>query len=207
MPLQNVTIDDASALIGYYSPNGIPWKDSSTNDTRLGGYSNHTYHSSNQPGAWSSFRFQGTAVYLFVATRMMHGKYNIFMDDQRVYRGTGYTKTPFFRQLAYNATSLQPGWHNLTLVNAEPGRFIEVDYIIWTTVMSAALNESLGTPIPYTLGNMTYDASIWEANGPVANSYMETKTNGATVNVTFKGNGIELYGRTGPDYGMFRRAS
>ncbi|CAE6467028.1 unnamed protein product [Rhizoctonia solani] len=105
----------------------------------------------------------------------------------------------------FNATSLLPGWHNLTFVNADPGLYIEVDYILWTTVMSAALTESSGTPIPYTLGNMTYDASIWDQNAPGSNPYMVTKTDGATVNITFNGNGIELYGRTGPEYGTFRR--
>jgi hypothetical protein len=65
MPLQNVTIDDVSALIGYHNPNGIPWKDSPSNDPSLGGYSDQTYHSSNQTGAWSIFRFEGVAVYLF----------------------------------------------------------------------------------------------------------------------------------------------
>ncbi|KAH7325198.1 hypothetical protein B0J17DRAFT_236816 [Rhizoctonia solani] len=203
MPLHNVTIDDASALIGYYNPNGIPWKDSPTNDSGLGQYWDHTYHSSNQSGAWSTFRFQGTAVYLFAATRWMHGKYNIFMDNEQVYSGDGHTPSSIFRQLVFNATSLLPGWHNLTFVNADPGLYIEVDYILWTTVMSAALNESSGTPIPHTLGNMTYDASIWDQDAPGSDPYMVTKTNGATVNITFNGNGIELYGRTGPEYGMF----
>ncbi|KAJ1304109.1 hypothetical protein OPQ81_008511 [Rhizoctonia solani] len=172
MPLHNVTIDDASALIGYYNPNGIPWKDSPANDSALDEYWDHTYHSSNQSGAWSTFRFQGTAVYLFAATRIMHGKYNILIDDQQAYQGDGYTQTSIFKQLVFNATSLSPGWHNLTFVNAEPGRYIEVDYIKWTTVMSAARTENSGTPIPPTLGNMTYDASVWDENAPGSTPYI-----------------------------------
>ncbi|QRW23005.1 SKG6 domain protein [Rhizoctonia solani] len=206
MPLHNVTIDDASALIGYYNPNGIPWKDSPSNDTSLGDYWDQTYHSSNQSGAWSTFRFQGVAVYLFAATRWMHGKYNIFMDGQLTYQGNGHTQSSIFNQLVFNTTGLSPGWHNLTFVSTEPGRYIEVDYISWTTVMSAALIESSGAPIPPTPGNMTYNGSLWEGEESGSIPYMVTRTNGAQANVTFKGNGIELHGRTGPDYGMFRQA-
>ncbi|EUC55767.1 transmembrane protein, putative [Rhizoctonia solani AG-3 Rhs1AP] len=202
MPLHNVTIDDASALIAYYNPNGIPWKDSPSNDT-LEGYWDSTYHSSNQSGAWSTFRFEGTAVYLFAATRWMHGRYDILMDNQQVYQGNGHTSTSIFNQLVFNATSLSPGWHNLTMLNTDPGLYIEVDYIVWTTVMSANLTERSGTPIPRTLGNMTYDASVWDENTLGSSPYMVTGTSGATVNITFQGNGIELYGRTGPQYGMF----
>ncbi|CUA71969.1 hypothetical protein RSOLAG22IIIB_09985 [Rhizoctonia solani] len=156
----------------------------------------------------------------------MHGDYNILMDGQLVAQGNGHTPKSVFNHLVYNATNLSPGWYNLTMVNADPGLYIDVDYIIWTTVMSAeyvaekgpcrissrtddasrssSLTESSGTPIPFTLGNMTYDASVW-SNGLGSNPHMETKTSGATVNVTFQGNGIELYGKTGPDYGVFRR--
>ncbi|CAE6437373.1 unnamed protein product [Rhizoctonia solani] len=203
MPLHNVTIDDVSALIGYHNPNGLPWKDSPSNDTSLGSYSDQTYHSSNQTGARSTFRFQGTAVYLFAATRWMHGKYDIFMDDQLAYQGNGHTKSSIFNQLVFNATSLSAGWHNLTFVNTDPGLYIEVDYISWTTVMPAALVESSGIPISHTLGNMAYDVSLWEGGESSSSPYIVTGTNGAEVNITFKGNGIELYGRTGPDYGVF----
>ncbi|KAL5638690.1 hypothetical protein ACGC1H_003147 [Rhizoctonia solani] len=203
MPLHNVTIDDASALIAYYNPNDIPWKDSPSNDTGLAQYWDSTYHSSNQTGAWSTFRFEGTAVYLFAATRWMHGSYDILMDNQLAYQGNGHTSTSIFNQLVFNVTNLTPGWHNLTLLNTDPGLYIEVDYIIWTTVMSAELTERSGTPIPYTLGNMTYDGSVWNDNNPGSSPYMVTGTSGATVNITFQGNGIELYGRTGPQYGVF----
>ncbi|CAE6501712.1 unnamed protein product [Rhizoctonia solani] len=187
MPLHNVTIDDVSALIGYYNPDGLQWKDSPTNDSdALAYYWDHTYHSSNQSGAWTSFRFQGTAVYLFATTRWMHGDYNILMDGQLVAQGNGHTANSVFNHLVYNATNLSPGWYNLTMVNTDPGLYIDVDYIIWTTVMSADLTESSGTPIPFALGNMTYDASVW-SDGSGSNPYMETKTSGATVNVTFQG--------------------
>ncbi|CAE6411572.1 unnamed protein product [Rhizoctonia solani] len=187
MPLHNVTIDDASALIAYYNPNDIPWKDSPSNDTGLAQYWDSTYHSSNQTGAWSTFRFEGTAVYLFAATRWMHGSYDILMDNQLAYQGNGHTSTSIFNQLVFNVTNLTPGWHNLTLLNTDPGLYIEVDYIIWTTVMSAELTERSGTPIPYTLGNMTYDGSVWNDNNPGSSPYMVTGTSGATVNITFQG--------------------
>jgi hypothetical protein len=64
MPLNNVTIDDVSALI-QYTPLGDTWKDSPTTDAGLGSYYDGTYHSTNVYGASATFQFDGIAVYLF----------------------------------------------------------------------------------------------------------------------------------------------
>ncbi|KAG9077299.1 hypothetical protein FS749_010819 [Ceratobasidium sp. UAMH 11750] len=65
MPLNNVTIDDVSALIQYQGVGGVPWTDSPTSDPQLGNYWGGTYHSSILYRASATFLFDGVAVYLF----------------------------------------------------------------------------------------------------------------------------------------------
>ncbi|KAF8706823.1 hypothetical protein RHS03_04522, partial [Rhizoctonia solani] len=205
MPLYNITIDDISALIEY-TPAGRPWTDSPTSDQELHNYWDGTYHSSDRFGARASFRFQGTAVWLYAAKRSRHGPFEILLDGQKVYDGDGYSASPLYDQVMYNATDLAPTWHNLTCINSDPTNqtFTEVDYIRWTTVMPETLAESLGTTIPYSPNNMSYSSlSAWTEDAVGSNPSMATTTDGASVNITFNGNGIELYGRTGPSFGWF----
>ncbi|CCO31523.1 hypothetical protein BN14_05568 [Rhizoctonia solani AG-1 IB] len=106
----------------------------------------------------------------------------------------------------YSVADLAPTWHNLTCINSDTTNqtYTEVDYIRWTTVMPEALTESLGTAIPYSPNNMSYSSlNAWSEDTVGSNPSMATSTNGASVNVTFNGNGIELYGRTGPSFGWF----
>ncbi|CAE6437362.1 unnamed protein product [Rhizoctonia solani] len=205
MPLYNVTIDDISALVEYTTA-GRPWTDSPTSDQELHNYWDGTYHSSDRFGAKASIRFQGTAIWLYAAKRSRHGPFEIFLDGQKVYDGNGYSASPLYDQVMYNATGLAPTWHNLTCINSDSTNqtYTEVDYIRWTTVMPETLTESLGTAIPYSPNNMSYSSlSAWTEDTVGSNPSMATTTDGASVNVTFNGNGIELYGRTGPSFGWF----
>ncbi|KAB5589450.1 hypothetical protein CTheo_7104 [Ceratobasidium theobromae] len=205
MPLHNVTIDDSSALIEYHAPIG-DWTDSPTTDDGLSNYYDHTYHSSNQYGASAFFRFQGTAVYLYAAKRSRHGQYNIFIDNKFVVKSNGYSETNRFLQDMFHATNLSPGWHNLTCVNADRSNktYTEVDSILWTTNMAGYLTEISGKPIPYNSDSMKYSSSnAWSEYNGDSNPTTVTSTLGASVNITFNGNGIELYGKTGPSFGPF----
>ncbi|CAE6496272.1 unnamed protein product [Rhizoctonia solani] len=206
MPRYNVTVDDVSAIFEYYIPNTRVWTDSPTSDQELHNYWDSTYHSSNQFGAQASVMFQGTAVYLFAAKRSRHGTYGIYLDGLRVYDGDSYSASPLYNQIMYNATDLAPTWHNLTIVNSDPSNqtYTEVDYIRWTTLMPESLTETFGTPISYSPNNMSYSSlNAWNENRDGSNPSMVTSTDGASVNITFNGNGIELYGKTGPNYGRF----
>ncbi|ELU37076.1 SKG6 domain-containing protein [Rhizoctonia solani AG-1 IA] len=174
MPLYNITIDDISALIEY-TPAGRPWTDSPTSDQELHNYWDGTYHSSDRFGARASFRFQGTAVWLYAAKRSRHGPFEILLDGQKVYDGDGYSASPLYDQVMYNATDLAPTWHNLTCINSDPTNqtFTEVDYIRWTTVMPETLAESLGTTIPYSPNNMSYSSlSAWTEDAVGSNPSM-----------------------------------
>ncbi|CAE6385612.1 unnamed protein product [Rhizoctonia solani] len=175
-------------------------------DQELHNYWDGTYHSSDRFGAKASIRFQGTAIWLYAAKRSRHGPFEIFLDGQKVYDGDGYSATPLYDQVMYSVADLAPTWHNLTCINSDTTNqtYTEVDYIRWTTVMPEALTESLGTAIPYSPNNMSYSSlNAWSEDTVGSNPSMATSTNGASVNVTFNGNGIELYGRTGPSFGWF----
>ncbi|KAG8738574.1 hypothetical protein FRC11_001326, partial [Ceratobasidium sp. 423] len=206
MPPYNATVDDASAIFEYYIPTGQPWTDSPTSDQELHNYWDSTYHSSNWFGAQASVRFLGTAVYLYAAKRSRHGIYEIHLDGQKVYNGDSYSGSALYNQIMYNATDLAPAWHNLTIINADATNqtFTEVDFIRWTTLMPDSLAESFGTTIPYSPNNMTYSSlNAWTPNTDGSNPSMMTSTDGASVNITFNGNGIEVWGKTGPNYGPF----
>ncbi|KAH7325197.1 hypothetical protein B0J17DRAFT_682622 [Rhizoctonia solani] len=206
MSRYNVTVDDVSAIFEYYIPNTRPWTDSPTSDQELHNYWDSTYHSSNQFGARASIRFQGTAVYLYAAKRSRHGPYEIQLDGQKVYDGDSYSASPLYNQIMYNATDLTPTWHNLTIINSDPSNqtYTEVDYIRWTTLMPDSFRETFGTTISYSPNNMSYSSlNAWSENRDGSNPSMVTSTDGASVNITFNGNGIELYGKTGPNYGQF----
>ncbi|CAE7114168.1 unnamed protein product, partial [Rhizoctonia solani] len=140
------------------------------------------------------------------AKRSKHGTYDIYLDGQKVYSGDSYSATPLFNEIMYNATDLTPDWHNITIINSDPSNqtYTEVDYIRWTTFMSNSLTETAGTIIPYSPNNMSYSSlNAWSENAGGSNPSMVTSTDGASVNITFSGNGIELYGKTGPVYGQF----
>ncbi|CUA71970.1 hypothetical protein RSOLAG22IIIB_09986 [Rhizoctonia solani] len=206
MPLYNVTVDDVSAIFQYYSTGAKPWTDSPTSDQELHSYWDSTYHSSNYLGSQASLRFQGTAVYLFAAKRSKHGSYEIYLDGEKVYDGSGYSATPLYNEYMYNATGLSPTWHNLTIRNSDPSNttYTEVDYVRWTTLMPESLAETFGTTIPYSANSMSYSSlNAWKENTEGSNPSMATGADGASVNITFNGNGIELYGKRGPAYGVF----
>ncbi|KEP52490.1 putative SKG6 domain protein [Rhizoctonia solani 123E] len=204
MPFYNVTVDDVAAIFEYYIPAPRPWTDSPTSDQQLHYYWDSTYHSSNIFGAQASIRFQGTAVYLFAAKRGKHGPYEIVLDGQKVFDGNSYSPTPLYNEIMYNATGLTPDWHNLTIRNSDPSNqtYTEVDFIRWTTLMPESLAETTGTIIPYSQNSYS-SKNAWTENTEGSNPSMITTTDGASVNITFNGNGIELYGKTGPAYGTF----
>lgn len=202
MPLQNVTIDDISALI-QYTPLGGVWKDSPTSDSGLGGYYDSTYHSTTQYGASATFQFDGVAVYLYAAKRGQHGPYAIYLDGKQVYNGTFQSNTPLYKQLMYSATGLAPGTHTLTCTNNDPTNqtYTEVDFITWTTSMDSSLYEIESPAID--VSNMTYSSMAAWSNDMDSEPSMTTATDGASVTINFQGNGIELAGKTGNIFGAF----
>ncbi|QRV95867.1 Transmembrane alpha-helix domain [Ceratobasidium sp. AG-Ba] len=202
MPLQNVTIDDISALI-QYAPLGDVWKDSPTSDSGLGSYYDSTYHSAIQYGASATFQFDGIAVYIYAAKRFQHGAYSIQLDGKQVYNGTFQSNASVYKQLMYGVSGLNPGIHTLTCTNNDPSNktYMEVDYITWTTSMDASLTEVETTSIG--VSNMTYSSmAAWKADSD-SEPTMITTTDGASVTINFQGNGIELQGKTGLPYGAF----
>ncbi|KAG9124080.1 hypothetical protein FRC07_012929, partial [Ceratobasidium sp. 392] len=205
MPLTNVTVDDASALIQYYGVGGVPWTDSPTKDPTLGNYWDGTYHSSVLHRASATFLFDGIAVYLFASKRSQHGAYGIYLDGQYSFNNNGYSLNPIFKQLMYSVTDLAPGMHNLTLINLDPSNttYTEVDYITWTTSMDPSLTENMGVEIPHTSPDMKYSSTAAWSEEQDSSPTMVTSTDGASVTIGFSGNGVVLNGKRGIAYGMF----
>ncbi|QRV93257.1 hypothetical protein RhiJN_21275 [Ceratobasidium sp. AG-Ba] len=204
MPLSNVTIDDVSALIQYQGVNGTPWTDSPTTDPDLGQYYGGTYHSSLMSRASATFLFDGVAVYLYAAKRPLHGAYGVYLDGQYVQNNNGYSLDPQFKRLIYWASGLAPTIHNLTLINIDNStRYTEIDFITWTTSMDPSLTETTGQVIPYTSSDMIWSSAVAWTEETGSNPSKVTSTDGASVTISFSGNGIVLYGKTGLAYGMF----
>ncbi|QRW07411.1 Transmembrane alpha-helix domain [Ceratobasidium sp. AG-Ba] len=205
MPPNNVTIDDVSALIQYQGVNGTPWTDSPTTDPELGQYYGGTYHSSQMWRASATFLFDGVAVYLYAAKRSLHGSYGVYLDGQYSLNSNGYSLDPQFKRLMYSTSGLAPGLHNLTLINIDPSNqtYTEIDFITWTTSMDPSLTETTGQAIPYTSSDMIWSSAVAWTEETDSNPSKVTSTDGASVTISFSGNGIVLYGKTGLAYGMF----
>ncbi|KAG8719538.1 hypothetical protein FRC08_002607 [Ceratobasidium sp. 394] len=69
--------------------------------------------------------------------------------------------------------------------------------------MDSSLTETMGTEIPHTSSDMKYSSSTAWTEEQDSDPTMVTSTDGASVIISFSGNGIVLNGKTGISYGMF----
>ncbi|KAG9094065.1 hypothetical protein FRC06_011196 [Ceratobasidium sp. 370] len=211
----NVTIDDISPLITYTGQ----WRDSYnfSGDPFTSRYAGNSFHSSRTTGSQASFRFNGTAVYIFGAKRGNHGQYSVKVDNEQPQEFDGYAPTQpdgtdgvyqvLAQQPLYARSGLTNGLHNITLTNdgetnsAQP--FVDIDFITWTSNDEAGLSETLDD------GQFEYrPPSAWSTSSQFVNNYYGktehiTSQRGASASLAFEGSGIYLYGGTLNDHGVY----
>ncbi|CUA72036.1 hypothetical protein RSOLAG22IIIB_10001 [Rhizoctonia solani] len=176
-----------------------------------------TFHSSQTDGSQATFKFNGTAVWIFGAKRGNHGHFIVTVDNGDAQRIDGYAPTQsdgvdgVYQVPIYSNTGLKDGLHTVTLTNdngSDNNRpFVDIDFITWTT------NDDVGSDAK----NITIDDSSWNYTSPstawgTTSTYVVdyfnqtehlTNVGGATASVQFQGNAVYLYGGTLDDHGTF----
>ncbi|CAE6437706.1 unnamed protein product [Rhizoctonia solani] len=211
----NVTIDDISPLITYKGQ----WTDAYrlAADPYTNRYLGQTFHSSRTDGSQASFKFNGTAVWIFGAKRGNHGHFIVTIDNGDAQRIDGYAPEQsdgvdgVYQVAIFSKTGLEDKLHTVTLTNdngSDGNRpYVDIDFITWTS------NDDLGADVK----NITMDDYNWNYTSPSApwgttSSYVVdyfnqtehlTNVGGATASVQFQGNAVYLYGGTLDDHGTF----
>ncbi|KAG8733197.1 hypothetical protein FRC10_000369, partial [Ceratobasidium sp. 414] len=207
----NVTIDDISPLITYTGQ----WMDSYdfSGDRFTSRYAGASFHSSRTTGSQASFRFNGTAVYIFGAKRSNHGRYNVRVDNEQPQEFNGYAPTQpdgtdgVYQVALYARSGLTNGLHNITLTNdgetnsAQP--FVDIDFVTWTSDDEMGSSESLDD------GKFEYEPpNAWSSSSQYVTDYYGrtehlTSQREASASLAFEGSGIYLYGGTLDDHGVY----
>lgn len=123
-------MDDSSPLISY-SPSGA-WIDTPSNDTIVKSYAAQSLHTTSQQGASATFKFNGTAVWLFGGMRFNYGTYSLQVDGKAVTSGSASSSDAKVGQLLASATDLTMGEHTAVLTATE-GSPIDLDSVVFET--------------------------------------------------------------------------
>jgi len=209
MATHDITVDDGSPLITY---TGV-WSDS-TNSDIVDQYQFGTYHSTSDVGASATFKFTGTAVYLYGSKRPSHGTFDVDIDGTSLGQFSGTSTTIQNAQLLAKATGLSWGEHTVTITNSDPlGRFLDLDLIKWTTGKAGLTSITNSTQIDDAdpTGVVSYSpAGSWADTDPTltVGSYHQdtvhaTSTLGSSVAVRFTGNAVYVFGSTDSSSGKF----
>ncbi|KAH7335442.1 hypothetical protein B0J17DRAFT_76215 [Rhizoctonia solani] len=209
MSTHDITVDDGCPLITYSGE----WNDS-TNEDILDQYWLNSYHSTSEAGASASFKFTGTAVYLYGSKRPSHGSYEVDIDGVSIGQFDGSSRSIENLALLAQAEGLSWGEHTVTITNSGTGgAFLDLDQIKWTTGkpgLTAITNTTEiddagdSTIVSYT------PAGSWSTTDPTGqtgsyhqNTVHTTSTEGSLVSIRFSGNAIYVYGSTDSSSGAY----
>ncbi|CAE6436439.1 unnamed protein product [Rhizoctonia solani] len=210
----NVTIDDISPLITYQGQ----WHDSykSTADPYTNRYLGQTFHASQTDGSQATFKFNGTAVWIFGAKRGNHGHYIVTIDNGDAQRLDGYAPTQLdgvdglYQVPIFAKTGLTDGLHTVVLTNdagSDTNKpYVDIDFITWTS--NDDVGEAKNITIDDSSWNYTTPSTAWGTSSTYVVDYFNqtehlTNVGGATASVQFQGNAVYLYGGTLDDHGTF----
>ncbi|WVF73068.1 hypothetical protein IAT40_007887 [Kwoniella sp. CBS 6097] len=214
----DVTIDDASPMISYYSKNG-GWVDdhnqgTSGYDPNVASYSLRTFHATMVDGDYMEFRFNGTAIAVYGAKRFNHGVYGVVLDGGAEKYLSGYSAQPTFGQELYKADRLAADKeHVITVTNLPTMRnptpseiddgFLDIDHIIVTIPGD---DQMTSTIIEDDDPAVTYDRGEWsvvrDPNFHGGTTMLATEK-GATMHVRFNGSSIQFFGGLNTDHGNY----
>jgi hypothetical protein len=119
----HVTVPDSSPWIKYEGN----WGDS---DLATELYTNGTFHFTSDGTATATITFNGTGFQLIGAKRRNHGRYQVTLDGTLAgsFSGTTPDDPGDFNFTLYAARGLQMKQHTVILANADPGKFLDLDY-------------------------------------------------------------------------------
>ncbi|KAJ7708885.1 hypothetical protein B0H17DRAFT_1031164 [Mycena rosella] len=206
MPTLNVTIDDASPLIVYGAPGA--WQQNSSNDAYNGGYT-----STSNPYATATLEFTGTWVAVNGSKNMYHGAYNVSLDGYpHALNGWTSDDTSFQTEI-FNSGPLESGPHTLIISNIDSRWMtLDIDAITWSCDLGApnASDVTLqNTTVDDTNQAFTYfPHGSWDMNPANVASFAQktghsTSLANASVNYTFSGDAVSIYGTTGPQNSQY----
>ncbi|QRW16977.1 transmembrane protein [Rhizoctonia solani] len=209
MSTHDITIDDGCPLITYSGD----WNDS-TNEDIIDQYWLNTYHSTSEPGASASFKFTGTAVYLYGSKRPSHGSYEVDIDGVSIGQFDGSSRSIESLALLAKAEGLTWGEHIVTITNTGTnGAFLDLDQVKWTTGKPGLTAITNTTEIDDAGDSAVVSytpTGSWGTVDPAgqAGSYHRgtvhtTSTQGSAVSVRFNGNAIYVYGSTDSSSGAY----
>ncbi|KAF8749023.1 hypothetical protein RHS01_10409 [Rhizoctonia solani] len=199
--LRNLTLDDYSPFIQYDSS----WVDANiTTDDRMN-YQNSTFRHTNIYDAKATITFRGSGLYIYGAKRTDHGLYQIAVNNEPPMAGNGYSSgSNIYQTLLFGRSNLRNQPNTVALQNIpDSGRsWLDIDYVVITYETDTDTSEF----VDIDSGKFTY-SSEWDTE--IMSGYRTsvphvTRTAGATATLDFQGSEITLYGRTGPNFGMFR---
>ncbi|WVR00238.1 hypothetical protein IAU59_007380 [Kwoniella sp. CBS 9459] len=213
-----ITIDDASPLISYYSNSGGWVNDHSQGtsgyDPNLASYSLRTFHATMIDGDYIEFRFNGTAIAVYGAKRFNHGVYGVVLDGGAEEFLSGYSKSPIFQQELYKRDGLAADKeHVITMTNHPTMRnptpseidegFLDIDHIIVTIPGD---DDMYTTTIEDDDPAVTYDRASWTAvrdSNFHGGTTMTSTEKGSSMSVQFNGSSIQFFGGMNTDHGNY----
>ncbi|KAF8315861.1 hypothetical protein DL93DRAFT_813506 [Clavulina sp. PMI_390] len=217
----NQTIDNPSPLLTY-SPEWM-WQ-VVTNISDPEGYSQYsngsTATTTSFVGAMVNFTFFGTGVWVYGAKRPNYAYYNVTLNGNKTSTFTAQSDNSVFGQALYGASNLPYGLHTLSIANAgsSPSTImsgsndtsIDIDWLVWETEY-----DGPGGPVNAQVSQVTFDnnhprflytgswSSQTNADGPSNGTDQYTTSSDASLQFTFDGDAIALYGSVGVDHGDF----
>ncbi|OCF39003.1 hypothetical protein I317_07220 [Kwoniella heveanensis CBS 569] len=214
----DITIDDASPLISYYSKSG-GWVDDHTQgtsgyDPNVASYSMRTFHATMVDGDYVEFRFNGTAIAVYGAKRFNHGVYGVVVDGEAEEFFSGYSGPPTFQQELYKAGGLAADKeHVITVINHPTMRnptpseisegFLDIDHIVVTIPGD---DQMYMTTIEDDDPAVTYGSTNWNTvRDPNfhGGTTMAATEKGASMTVQFNGSSIQFFGGLNTDHGNY----
>lgn len=181
------TINDDSGLINY----GSNWSDS---DRRgLGDYFDDVHYTYTN-GATVQFTFTGTGVGYVSEKGSDMGNVDIYIDNVFKQNVNLYNSSRLLQQTVYSINGLSPGSHTIKIVNKTSSCAIIDSIKVYTTDIVNDDHSSIIYDVSWNNGD---DRGLGDYNNDVHYTYI----NGATLQYTFRGTGLDYISEKAADMG------
>ncbi|KAF8329326.1 hypothetical protein F5887DRAFT_1004751 [Amanita rubescens] len=205
MPTLTTTIENISPLL-VYSNGWTPG--SSQSDSLASSYSDSDFTKTNTQNTTMTFVYNGTDVTLYGAQRGNHGNYQVTVDGAASSPQSGYNANGNFQVILYESNGLSQGNHTVVIENLGDNLYLDIDFVTWKATFGNA-NDPLGIiTVDDTDSAFKYSGSDWSASPTDAGKYFagtghSTSTFNASMEFTFSGEAISLYGPVGATGGPY----
>ncbi|KAJ6607004.1 hypothetical protein B0H10DRAFT_2073432 [Mycena sp. CBHHK59/15] len=201
MPRLDTTIYGYSPLIMYLGN----WTQQASNKAAGG-----SWFQTETQDASATLEFHGTNVTVYASKNDNHGNFTISLDGND-YTINGFAEWPgIYKIPIFSSPILKQGSHILTITNSN-WTFLDIDWITWSSEVGPPGNSSLlqETMVDDADPAFTYfPHGAWDMNPPDFANFSggtghSTAQDQASVNYTFNGDAVSLYGTTGPQNSQY----